>query len=43
MSDVYQSVSHRSLGSNLVESIKGVLVGIVMFFAAFPVLWMNEG
>ena len=43
MPDVYQSVSHRSLGSNLMNSIMGVLVGIVLFFAAFPVLWMNEG
>ncbi|OHD71072.1 MAG: hypothetical protein A2W19_08400 [Spirochaetes bacterium RBG_16_49_21] len=25
------------------ESIKGVLVGLVLFIAAFPVLWMNEG
>jgi hypothetical protein len=43
MSDVYQSVSHRSLGDNLIESIKGFLVGILLFFAAFPILWMNEG
>lgn len=43
MSDIYQSVSHRSFGDNLLESIKGFLIGIVLFFAAFPVLWMNEG
>jgi hypothetical protein len=43
MSDVYQSVSHRSLGDNLIDSIKGFLVGILLFFAAFPILWMNEG
>jgi hypothetical protein len=43
MSDVYTHVSHRSLGDNLIESIKGFLIGIVMFLAAFPILWVNEG
>ena len=43
MSDVYRSVTNRSLGSNLVESIKSFLVGIVLFFLAFPILWWNEG
>ena len=43
MNDVFRSVSHRSFDDNLLESIKGVLVGLVLFFAAFPVLWWNEG
>jgi hypothetical protein len=43
MSDVYTSVSSRSLGGNLVESIKSFLVGVVMFLASFPLLWINEG
>lgn len=43
MNDVFRSVSHRSLGDNLLESIKGFLIGLVLFFAAFPVLWWNEG
>jgi hypothetical protein len=43
MNDVFRSVSHRSFGDNLMESIKGFLIGIVLFLAAFPVLWWNEG
>ena len=43
MNDVFRSVSHRSLGDNLLESIKGFLIGLLLFFAAFPVLWWNEG
>jgi hypothetical protein len=43
MSDSYSEVSHRGLGDNLVESIKGVLVGIVLFIVSFPLLWWNEG
>jgi hypothetical protein len=37
------TIEHRSLGDNLIESIKGVLIGIVMFIGAFPILYMNEG
>jgi len=43
MSDRVVEVSSRSWGSRLVESIKGVLFGIVLFLAAFPLLWWNEG
>jgi len=43
MSDSYSEVSYRGLGDNLVDSIKGVLVGIVLFVVSFPVLWWNEG
>ena len=43
MSDSYTSVSNRSLGDNLLASIKGLLLGILMFFASFPILWVNEG
>ena len=43
MNDVFTSVSHRSFGDNLLESIKGFLIGLVLFVAAFPVLWWNEG
>jgi hypothetical protein len=39
----YTEVTQKSWGSRLLESIKGVLVGIVLFVAAFPVLFWNEG
>jgi hypothetical protein len=32
-----------SLGGRLVTSIKGVLVGILLFLASFPLLFWNEG
>ena len=41
--DSFTEVTSQGLGSRLMESIKGVLVGLVMFIAAFPVLWINEG
>lgn len=41
--DSFTETTSQSWGSRLMESIKGVLVGIVMIIAAFPVLWMNEG
>jgi hypothetical protein len=41
--DSFTEVTSQGLGSRLMESIKGVLAGLVMFIAAFPVLFMNEG
>jgi hypothetical protein len=41
--DQYTEVGYRSLGDNLIDSIKGVVVGIVLFFVSFPLLWWNEG
>ena len=29
--------------SRIMESIKGVLVGLLFFVLAFPLLWFNEG
>ena len=43
MSDSYQSVTSRGLGDNLIESIKGIVVGVILFLVSFPVLWWNEG
>ena len=43
MSDEFVDVENRSLFQNLGDSIKGVLVGIVLFIVSFPVLWWNEG
>lgn len=41
--DSYTEVTTKSWGSRLMESIKGVLVGLLLFLAAFPVLFKNEG
>ena len=41
--DSFTEVTSQGLGSRLMDSIKGVLIGLVMFIAAFPVLFMNEG
>ncbi len=43
MSDSYRVTSRRSWGGRIGDSIKGILVGVVLFVAAFPVLWLNEG
>lgn len=41
--DSYTETSSQSWGERLMESIKGVLVGVILFIVAFPVLWWNEG
>jgi len=41
--DSYTEYGGRSWGSRLIESIKGILIGLVMFIVAFPVLFWNEG
>lgn len=43
MSDSFTEVTHESWFSRLGNSIKSVLLGALMFFAAFPLLWWNEG
>ena len=43
MSDQFTSVEEKGLGTNLVDSIKGVAVGGLLFIVSFIVLWMNEG
>ena len=43
MNDVFTSSSHRSFGDNLLESIEGFRLGLVLFVAALPVLWWNQG
>jgi hypothetical protein len=42
MNDRYVEVSSKSWGGRLVEAIKGVLVGLLLFVASFPLLWWNE-
>jgi hypothetical protein len=41
--DSFTEIENVGWGSRIKESIKGILVGIVLFVASFPVLWMNEG
>ncbi len=36
-------VTTRSWGGKIMDSIKGVVFGIILFLAAFVVLWINEG
>lgn len=43
MADQFTSVSEQGLGGSLMDSIKGVAAGALMFFVSFVVLWMNEG
>lgn len=43
MADQIEQVSEQGFGSSLMESIKGVAIGGLLFFASFWVLWMNEG
>lgn len=39
----YTETSYQSWGGRLSESIKGVLIGILLFFCAFPLIFWNEG
>ena len=39
----YTETSYEGWGSRLMNSIKGVLVGGIMFLVAFPLLFKNEG
>jgi len=43
MSDEIVETSSQSWFSRLFESLKEVLIGLVLFIVAFPVLWWNEG
>jgi len=38
-----EEVTYESWGGRLMNSIKGVLIGIILFIVAFPVLFWNEG
>ncbi len=39
----FTEVTSQSWFSRIAASIKGVVVGLVLFVVAFPVLWWNEG
>lgn len=43
MSDTHTVVSNQSWGSRLSGAFKGIVFGLVLFIAAFPVLFANEG
>jgi hypothetical protein len=43
MPNEYTEVKHTGWGQNIVKSILGVLVGIVLFILSFVVLWNSEG
>ena len=42
-SDSFTEVTHQSWGSRLQEQATQSLVGFVLFLAAFPLLFWNEG
>ncbi|MCS6915033.1 MAG: TMEM43 family protein [Myxococcales bacterium] len=43
MPDQFTEVSEQGFGANLMDSIKGVAVGAILFVLSFPLLWWNEG
>jgi len=43
MSDQFVTTTRTSWLGNIMNSFIGVLVGIILFLVAFPVLWFNEG
>jgi hypothetical protein len=43
MSDRVTVTTSKSWFSRIIESIKSVLVGLILFVAAFPILFWNEG
>jgi hypothetical protein len=43
MSDQFVTITRTGCLSNILNSFVGVLFGIILFVAAFPVLWVNEG
>ena len=42
MANKITEVTTKSWGSKITESIKGVVVGLLLFLASFIVLWVNE-
>lgn len=43
MADRYTEVTHTSFIQNMFSSFLGALLGVLLFFGSFVVLWMNEG
>ena len=43
MSDQFVTIKRTGWLGNIMNSFVGVLLGIILFLVAFPVLWFNEG
>ncbi|MGL4854505.1 MAG: TMEM43 family protein, partial [Lentisphaeria bacterium] len=43
MSEEFTEVTNKSWFSRIADSIKAIVVGLLLFAIAFPVLWFNEG
>jgi len=43
MSDSYTEVTSQSWFSRIGDSLKGIIIGFIMFLVAFPWLFLNEG
>lgn len=43
MPDVYTEGKRTGWGQNIVKSVLGVLIGIILFIISFVVLWNSEG
>jgi len=41
--DTFTEVTRRGLFGRLGQAIKGIVFGVVLFLASFPVLFINEG
>jgi len=41
--DEFTDVQTRGFGSPVLGSIAGAIFGLILFFVAFPVLWLNQG
>ena len=43
MSEVFTEVTNESWFGRIGSSIKGIIIGLLLFVIAFPLLWWNEG
>ena len=43
MADQFTETTHSSFGQNIIRSLVGIPVGILLFIASFAVLWLTEG
>ncbi len=43
MSNVYREVTRTGYGRNILNSFVGALIGLLLFFGSFFVIWWNEG
>jgi hypothetical protein len=43
MADQFTETTHTSFGQNILRSLVGIPIGILLFLASFVVLWMTEG